>query len=305
MLRDRVEASLAEHVTEDLLAVGIEALGLSCGGRPGQALASLAVGFGGAQDLPVPIRPLPLLGDQVGVSVDLRLAGGSPLDTSLVQAQDDGPWGNAMSDGQAFGALAPHVCIDDVPHGQVKESLRWDAPASAFTVQHRGAHARVGLDLLDRIAGQIALDRVVQSRRFGWSGYVFNVSSCEGWYSADGIVVSNCDCVHVPAREDSADDIRTDPKAFFGSLNAAEQDRVFTKAGAEAIRSGADIAQVVNARRGMQTATIGGQRVLVTTEGTRRSARRVRLMPEQILKVSGGDRAEAIRLLKLHRYLIP
>lgn len=42
----------------------------------------------------------------------------------------------------------------------------------------------------------------------------------------------------------------TTPDSFFESLSKAEQDRVFTEAGAEAIRNGADIAKVVNARRG-------------------------------------------------------
>jgi hypothetical protein len=59
-----------------------------------------------------------------------------------------------------------------------------------------------------------------------------------------------CDCIHVPANEDMAGDLRTDPDAYFRSLSEAEQDRVFTKAGAQAIRDGADIGQVVNARRG-------------------------------------------------------
>ncbi|SCF39390.1 hypothetical protein GA0070563_11115 [Micromonospora carbonacea] len=120
----------------------------------------------------------------------------------------------------------------------------------------------------------------------------------EGWYSANGLIVSNCDCVHIPAREDSADDLRTDPKKYFASLSAAEQDRLFTVGGAEAIRAGADIAQVVNARKGMYEA--GGRQF--TRTGTRRR-KRPRLMPEQILREAGGDRAEALRLLKLHNYL--
>lgn len=40
------------------------------------------------------------------------------------------------------------------------------------------------------------------------------------------------------------------PGEYFDSLTEAEQNRVFTKAGAEAIRAGADPIQVVNARRG-------------------------------------------------------
>ncbi|MGI5144802.1 hypothetical protein ACQEVC_45545 [Plantactinospora sp. CA-294935] len=110
----------------------------------------------------------------------------------------------------------------------------------------------------------------------------------------------NCDCVHVPAAEDTADDVRTDPRRYFGSLDAAEQDRVFTKAGAEVIRDGADIGQVVNARRGMYTAADGRK---LTREGARRR-RMERLMPEQILRDAAGNRDEAIRLLRQHGYLI-
>jgi len=69
------------------------------------------------------------------------------------------------------------------------------------------------------------------------------------------------DCVHVPAREDTADEIRTDPKAYFASLSREEQDRAFTIAGAEAIRLGADIGQVVNARRGARGLLTAGARV--------------------------------------------
>lgn len=105
-----------------------------------------------------------------------------------------------------------------------------------------------------------------------------------------------CDCIHIPAREDSADDLRTDPKAYFNSLNAAEQDRIFTKAGAEAIRLGADPAKVVNSRRGMTA--IGDK--IYTTEA---AGRRPRLMPEQCFVEARGDRAEALRLLRLHGYL--
>lgn len=85
------------------------------------------------------------------------------------------------------------------------------------------------------------------------------------------------------------------PSAYFESLSGAEQDRVFTLAGARAIREGADISAVVNARRGaygigysghynipvktgprgsLQPVTVGIKadgtplRVFATTEGT-------------------------------------
>lgn len=62
-----------------------------------------------------------------------------------------------------------------------------------------------------------------------------------------------CKCSSVPAPED---DERVpagfdhSPESYFNSLSEAEQDRVFTKAGAQAIRDGADISQLVTARRG-------------------------------------------------------
>jgi hypothetical protein len=110
-----------------------------------------------------------------------------------------------------------------------------------------------------------------------------------------------CDCRHVPVAEDVPGDVSTNPRAYFDSLSRVEQDQAFGKAGAQAIRDGADMARVVNARRGMQTASIGGQRVLVTTEA---SGRRPRLMPEAIFAAAGGDRKLAIRLLRQHGYIL-
>jgi hypothetical protein len=131
-----------------------------------------------------------------------------------------------------------------------------------------------------------------------------------------------CDCYHLPAPSDP-DKVRdlisiNSPDRYFESLSAPEQDRIFTRAGAQAIREGADIARVVNARRGMSTAQnagrlqrlrVAGRDVYVTTEATTRRGRRagqtrgVRLMPESIFEIAGDDRDEAIRLLRVHGYL--
>lgn len=104
----------------------------------------------------------------------------------------------------------------------------------------------------------------------------------------------------MPIGEDVPGDVTTDPKAYFDSLDRAGQDELLGKDGADAVRAGADMAKVVNARRGLQTASIGGQNVLVTTEA---AGRRPRLMPEAIFAASDGDRKLAIRLLKQHGYI--
>lgn len=136
----------------------------------------------------------------------------------------------------------------------------------------------------------------------------------------------HCKCVHVPTTtaqwRASEDTIRNSPRTYFDSLSQAEQDRLFTQAGAQAIRDGADINQVVNARRGMYVA--GGRRF--TREGTTLrglAGRRLtsggaasqktggrytrvkipRLTPEQIYRDAEGKRDEAIRLLIRFGYL--
>lgn len=110
-----------------------------------------------------------------------------------------------------------------------------------------------------------------------------------------------CDCRHIPATEDVAGDLTTDSRVYFDSLDSAEQERIFTKSGARAIRDGADINQVVNARRGMYRAADGSRR---TRSGTARGTARgqARPMPEHIYQAA-TSRAEAIQMLRRAGYL--
>lgn len=127
---------------------------------------------------------------------------------------------------------------------------------------------------------------------------------------------------------------------YFESLTRAEQDRVFTKAGAEAIRMGADPTSVVNARRGMFRTQQPGSlvsratartligpdgkpfRAYTTVEGTTvrsrfgrsgtsfsrglkdryRRTTRVRLMPETIISQAKTP-VEAVELLHQYGYM--
>jgi hypothetical protein len=142
-----------------------------------------------------------------------------------------------------------------------------------------------------------------------------------------------CDCVHLPTTLIARGSTRRgaggrgflDPHAYFGTLSRAEQDRVFTAAGARAIREGGDINAIVNARRGMYTTTSG---LRATREGTSRrgeffrSERRrdvaagrvrpdigrsyslttARLLPEEIFELA-GSRDQAIAMLRRFGYM--
>ena len=226
-----------------------------------------------------------------------------------------------VTDAERVLALATEVRLGDLVVWQAKVPPRWDAPAAPFSVESRLAYAEVGQDLLQRLAGQVSLDRVVDNRRVGWSGHVYNLSSSEGWYSANGLIVSNCDCVHVPAGSDKAKTLRS-PQQIYDRMTRAERTRAgFTLADQRAISEGADLAQVVNAHRGMYVA--GGRKLTsegVTKRGlagkfrvdpetgrlvrkTPRQRAEPRLSVDEIFREAGDDRDLAVALLGENAYL--
>jgi hypothetical protein len=150
-----------------------------------------------------------------------------------------------------------------------------------------------------------------------------------------------CKCTTLPVKntDQLPKGMFSSPEEYFDSLSKAEQDRVFTKAGAQSIRLGADPIGVVNARRGSYTrqgmrnelgfdASGNPVKLLVTSEGTtirgsygRQEYRRAessltkgagdryrrtinpRLMPETILQIARGDQELATSLLRQYGYL--
>ncbi|QDG65837.1 hypothetical protein NIBR502772_06065 [Pseudarthrobacter sp. NIBRBAC000502772] len=123
---------------------------------------------------------------------------------------------------------------------------------------------------------------------------------------------NRCDCIHVMTTARAAaetEGLIHDPYEYFKSLSPEDQDKNYTKAGAQAIRDGSDIFQVVNSRRGMKP---GG---LMTTEGTTKrgnfratagdSTRGRRLTPEAIYKLNGDNRAGALKDLEKYGYILP
>ncbi len=131
-----------------------------------------------------------------------------------------------------------------------------------------------------------------------------------------------CDCGMQPM-SDTEWRASHSPEDLVRQMSPEEQRRRIGAAGVKALEAGADLGQLVNARRGMSTATVHGKRVQVTSEGTtrrgiggraldagfqrqagQRYARTTapRLMPEEILRLS-DDREHQIRLLRKHGYI--
>lgn len=117
-----------------------------------------------------------------------------------------------------------------------------------------------------------------------------------------------CDCIHVPVTEDTANDVRTNPRKAIESGQVTGLSVADTRA---IVEDGADVSQVINAHRGMRTASVYGERLKTTTEGvTRRGVAgqagrgraAPRLRPESIYEIA-EDRDDAIRLLRVHAYI--
>lgn len=244
-------------------------------------------------------------------------------------------------------ALDPFVGYDPSPlvgvagDGRPVDSLMYGAVTRSKSLIGGGATIPQALAgggvFLMQAGGTVLADTARQTmslelgtRRVG--GYVRMITppSCSRclvlagqWYAANTGFERHpgCLCVHVPASEALSTDLRVDPHAYFETLSAEEQDRVFTKAGAEAIRHGADISQVVNARRGMTRSQSGrlirNERGLyTTTEGmTRRGWAyqqqryyrthgpvQERLMPESIIEIA-KNQDDYVRLLRLYGYM--
>lgn len=130
-----------------------------------------------------------------------------------------------------------------------------------------------------------------------------------------------CHCGMEPVTKDHRPEAIL-PEDVYKDMSATERKRTFGEAAVKAIDEGADIGLVVNARRGMATATVFGRTVQATTEGVTsrgiagkrlqelqkvpgqryRVSQTPRLMPEQIFRLA-DDREHAVRLLRQHAYI--
>lgn len=219
-------------------------------------------------------------------------------------------------DSDAAGEVNPRALVGVASDGRPLDTLVDGAVYTAKRAVAAGAESTEALDAgrrwLDGVVWTQVADaarvtagvRVAASPRVAGWVRMLNPPSCGRcavlagkWFRAnEGFQRhSRCDCRHVPASEDMAGDLRTDPEAYFRSLSGPAQDQYFTVSGAQAIRDGADIGQVVNARRGargltpagaritdaeaailrsrngrLERTNVYGQRLYITTEGTTR-----------------------------------
>jgi hypothetical protein len=180
--------------------------------------------------------------------------------------------------------------------------------------------AALGADRIDRIAktetvdaGRGAMEAAIrlEPQVVGWERYV-NMPACGRCILLAGRVYRKseaflrhprCDCAHRPVTDRAArDETEQEPSSLFRELTREQQDRIFTADGARAIRAGADIGQVVNARRGMSAV---GDPFTTAGAGRRRKGqtRASRLSPQGCALKAGADEALYLELLRANRYI--
>lgn len=252
--------------------------------------------------------------------------------TLAAQGLYDAPqaWVNpaALAGMSSRGAPLESALYSAIPH--VKELIAGGVnEREAMNAGREALRMTAAAQVADAGRASAGLDTFARPR----TGYVrmLNPPSCARcsvlagrfyWHNEGFRRHPRCDCVHVPTTRTEAaesEGLVHDPYAYFESLSEKEQDQTFTKAGAQAIRDGADLFQVVNSRRGMSYAGLSadgsrrGQKAAsdFTREGTTRrgyyggiAGGTRRLTPDAIY-AQGLPRERTLRLLADNGYLLP
>ena len=273
--------------------------------------------------------------DRVGDALFVTVSQGQQVAATSADAYADLMLIQQGTTAPAQGSVIPTSLAGIASDGRDLASLLLQPVITTATARAGGATAaeamNAGLGSLVRIVGTQVQDagraaqRLAALSRVG--GYVRAVhpGACGRcvilagrWYAFDAGFDRHplCKCYGIPAAEDSVGDPSTDPMAYFKSLSEEEQDKAFTKAGARAVRDGADISQVVNARRGalglerpgsiadamrrerrqsLQRVDVYGRRLAITSEGTTKRG----LAGRYLIKEEGARASQEMRGGKL------
>ncbi|MCF0087157.1 MULTISPECIES: hypothetical protein [unclassified Streptomyces] len=286
-----------------------------------------------------------LQGDQGAAILDAVIAG------QLTAAQGAQAFiGQAMAERAASARMAAEVAPEAfagvASDGRPLTTLLFNPAITTYTTLAAGADPRTalaaGMSQMARIVGTqisdtsraatqtamvthyrcIAYVRVVHAPA---CGRCIILAGRQYSYSTGFQRHPKCDCGMDPIDIDSQWGDVPSPEQLVAQMSPQEQRRRLGAAAVDALAKGADLAQVVNARRGMQTMTAYGRKVQATTEGTTvrgiagkrlredagaeklpgqryRRSRTPRLMPEEILRLA-DDREHQLRLLKKHGYI--
>lgn len=130
-----------------------------------------------------------------------------PFNALTLQGELDSAAINAILSGKGVLGDASSVFAGDFLGGKLSPSSptsRFDPSGAEFFGEGLMVYADRGRRLLNRLSGKVEFDSLVDVRRIDTtSSHVYNLHTAEGWYSADRIIVSNCDCGVAPILGDT------------------------------------------------------------------------------------------------------
>jgi hypothetical protein len=209
----------------------------------------------------------------------------------------------------AVGRINASGFLSSAPNGQTMEVVLAGAVVQAKVAVQAGASSaealskasswltRVLLTVMSDTGRSVVGVDIAQRPALGGYTRMLNPPSCSRcailagrWYRWNEGFLRHprCDCRHIPASEDVAGDLTTDPYAYFKSLSPDEQAAAFGKSESRAIRDGGDIYRVVN-RRSLSTAS--------SARGTG-----ARMTVDNIYRTA-GTRTNALRMLEQQGYI--
>lgn len=226
----------------------------------------------------------------------------------------------------AFGELNPQAFLSQAPNGQPMADVLAGAVVQAKVAVKAGATSTEALDRAGKWLTGVLLTTMADTgravvgadiaQRPTLTGYtrMLNPPSCSRcvilagkWFRWNEGFLRHprCDCRHIPASEDRAGDLRTDPYDYFNSLSEEKQDKLFRPHGvskeradevgrsnARAIRDGADIYRIENVR-------MNG---LSTARGKARYGSPDRMTVDDIYRTA-GTRTNALKMLEREGYI--
>lgn len=214
---------------------------------------------------------------------------------------------------EPVGTLSPAAFLAAAPDGRDMESLYGQSVIRAKAAVAGGATSGEALAQSGRWLTMVTLTTLADTRRMVYqadmisrpaiTGYtrMLNPPSCDRciilagrWYRWNEGFQRHprCDCQHIPAVENVPGDARTDPYAAFEQMTPQQQEQVFGRSEARAIREGADIFKVVNQKTRKMATARSPIDDIYRTAGTRTNA--VRMLRERGFILERGQVARPL-----------
>ena len=176
----------------------------------------------------------PHLGSHLGRAGESRRPAIATLDASFSEPAGYDAAGDSVLQGEGEFTSASQVSSGQTVR-RLRERLsrtmpvrtRFDPPSLESHAERLRVHAKLGSDLLKRLSRGIEFSSVSHLRRVQAQCHVYNLRTVEGWYSANGIIISNCDCASVPvSTPDDLPDINRQMQEEWRTVTRGQRDQM-------------------------------------------------------------------------------